>query len=272
MEVSKLYNGEVTLEFHGEGKRHDYIWREESADLPSSTQIAGIIDKPGLRYWYVNKALERASNAIKPGVSYDEVQLGKIFKKAKYGGADSRDDSADVGKLVHKWIENHVSALIAGGKGSIQMPKHAGAVRSIENFLNWEFQVKPKYIFSERRLLSKKTKCCGTLDIGALVDPFHLGLEKKPGKLYTWLPTITDVKTGKNVYPEYWLQLASYAMMLSEEQPKNWPFILQDTQRLIVNISQADGTIKTPVAKSDITEDTEIFLALRQIYRWKEGK
>jgi hypothetical protein len=270
MEKHELYNGEEVM--HYDDGPHKYWWTSnDNQDLPTSTQITGILDKPGLRYWYVNKALEHVEQGIKPGRSYDEIQLGKIFKKAKYGGADARDDSADVGKLVHKWCEQHIKALMLGSKHAPEMPKHTGVVRCIENFLNWEFQVKPEYVFSERRMISRKHEFAGTMDIGAYVDPFHLGLAKKQSTEDV-VPTVVDIKTGKNIYPESWLQLASYGLMLWEEQVDGFKEELEDIQRLIIHIPQATGGIKTPVAKSDITEDAATFIHMREVYRWKEGR
>jgi hypothetical protein len=269
MERSELYNGEVVLHFYGEDKRHDYVWNGDK--LPSSTQITGILSKPGLRYWYVNQAIARIGDAIQPGRSYDEVALEKIFNKAKYGGADSRDDAASIGRLVHAWVEDYIAAKISGSKYTQKLPMHTGARRSVENFLEWDDKVDPEYVFCERRMISREHEFAGTVDIVAYINPFHLGLAKRAdgdGKV----PTIVDLKTGKRVYPEYWLQLASYAYMLHEEKPEEFAHDLSDMQRLIINISQAKGTISTPVAESDITVDAETFLALRKVYRWKEGK
>jgi len=254
MEKHVLYNGEVEMDY--DDVDHKYYYN--SLDLPSSTTITGILDKPALRYWYVNQALDRLRSKIIPGRSYDEVQIENIFSKAKYSGNDARDKAASIGRLVHTWIEGYVKEQIINGIANVPpFPHHTGAVKSIESFLRWERENDPSYIFSERRMISQKHLFAGTLDIAALVD----------GK-----PYVIDIKTGKAVYPEYWLQTASYALMLSEEQPDGWSYSLEDTGRIILLIPQATGKLSVRKPKSDILADADTFVNLRNVYRWKESK
>jgi hypothetical protein len=253
MERHSLYNDEVVMHYYDDD--HKYVWNGEH--LPSSTQITGILDKPALRYWYVNQALERVKNKVSPGVAYDEVELSQILEKAKYGAKDSRDKSASIGRLVHGWIEDYITNQINDKGEKPPLPMHTGACNSIKSFLEWEEKADPQYIYNERRMLSRVHRFCGTLDIAALID----------GQ-----PTIVDIKTGKRVYPEHWLQTASYCLMLEEEQPNDWQYRLEDMDRIILLISQELGTMKPTRAKSDILADADVFTSLRYVYRWKEGK
>lgn len=254
MEKHELYDGSVVMEYYDDD--HKYIW--DGVDLPTSTQITGIIDKPALRYWYLNQALSKLQSQIKPGKAYDEIQLAKIFKGAKYSGTDARDNAANIGRLVHDWIESYVKAQLFGGKHvDVPFPLHTGARKSVEAFLRWEEKAKPDYVFSERRLLSKEHMFAGTLDIAAYID----------GK-----PFVVDIKTGKGVYPEYWLQTASYALMLAEESPSNFSHKLEDIQRMILLIPQATGKLKQHYEDSLIVADAETFIALRRVFLWKENR
>lgn len=266
MERHELYDRSVVMHYYDDD--HKYVW--DGQHLPSSTQITGILDKPALRYWYVNKALDRVESQLKPGTSINEVTIKNIIKKAKYGGTDARDNAANIGILVHDWVEGYINGQLAGGTERPPFPHHSGAKSSVESYLRWEDIVQPEYIFSERRMISKKYVFAGTLDIAALIDPFHLGKAKEKGEHK--LPTIVDIKTGKAIYPEYWLQTASYALMIAEEYPPEFRYEIEDIQRLIVLITQATGQLKQHEAKTDISEDAAIFLALRRVYQWKEGR
>ena len=92
MERHELYDGGVIMEYYDDD--HKYVW--DGVDLPTSTQITGIIDKPALRFWYLNQALTKLQAQIKPGKMYDEIQLAKIFKSARYSGTDARDNAANI--------------------------------------------------------------------------------------------------------------------------------------------------------------------------------
>ena len=269
MEKHSLYNGTEELIFYG-GDRHEYIVNGES--LPTSTKVTGLLDKPNLRYWYVNQAIQRVEKALRPGVSLDEVQIANILKSAKYGGNDARDEAAQIGRVAHSWCESHVRQLMGEIKKADPMPKHSGAVRACEKFLEWEYHVQPNYIFAERAMFSKQHRFAGTVDIVAYIDPFHLGLSKKSTKdTAAWLPTVVDIKTGSGIYPEYSLQLASYAALLSEERPIQFPEKLKNIQRLVINAPKTTKPLVTKLLDSDITEDYEVFLSLLKAYRWKNA-
>lgn len=252
MERHELYNGNVVMHYYDDD--HKYLYDGEQ--LPSSTTITGILSKPALRYWYINKALERVEARLTPGVALNEIEIQNLLKYAKYGGGDARDEAASVGRIVHDWIEQYVSSQIAGGHQRPPLPIHTGAQSSVESFLRWEEDAKPEYVFSERRMLSLEHRFCGTLDIACLLD----------GK-----PTVVDIKTGKAVYPEYWLQTASYCLMLAEEQPKGFAYPLDDMERLILLVTQATGKLKPVSPDSSVLDDAETFAALRKVYRWREG-
>lgn len=253
MERCELFNGEVVMHYYDDD--HNYVWN--GTELPSSTAISGILHKPGLRYWYINQALAKVQNKIQPNRVYDEIELAEIFDNAKYSGKEFKDRAANIGKLIHRWIEDYINGHMSGATVTPSMPSHTGARGAVENYMRWEDKVKPEYIFSERRMISRKHNFAGTMDIAALID----------GR-----PTVIDIKSGKRVYPEYWLQTASYACMLDEERPKGWDYDLEDTERLILILNQAEGTTKPQWAKSDILMDTDVFLALRTVYRWKYNK
>ena len=264
--MDKLYNGEVKLKHQKDGWKYTINGKGfTDVEFPSVTTVTGILDKPALRYWYVNQALARVSSAIRPGVSYDEVQLDKILNKAKYGGADTRDEAASVGKLAHKFIENYIERqIVDGNRDRTDIPIHTGARSAIEKFFSWEDEYEPVYIFSERKLASLKHVFCGTVDIVCLVG----------GRL-----CVADVKTSKGVYPEFWLQIAAYMNALMEERPSKMLGRRKDLkadnfQNCIIHLPKdPDKAMKAHWKEGqDLIGEWDAFLGLRSAYKWKEGK
>lgn len=252
MERHKLYDGKVTMQY--DDGPHTYT--VDGVIYPSVTKITGMLDKPALRHWYVNRSISYISEQIYPGVPYDEIQLKEIFKDAKYGGARARDHAATIGKDVHEWIEKHITHQIATGKKhDLPMPVHTGMQSSISKFLAWEEKTKPTYLMSEKRMVSIKHTFSGTVDI-VYIDE-------------TDCTVIADIKTGKNVYPEHHLQTGGYAVMLKEEMPET--FMAGNTMREIIHIPLV-GELKIKNPTHDINTDMEAFIALSKVYHWKETK
>jgi hypothetical protein len=75
----------------------------------------------------------------------------------------------------------------------------------IKTFVDWNNEMKPTYLLSERTVISKKYKYGGTLD----------AVVKIGEKTY-----LIDFKTSKAIYPSHRIQLASYKEALMEEKPK----------------------------------------------------
>jgi len=248
-EVSSLYDGKVTLALDG---KHRY-WRD-NVRIPSVTQCIGIIDKPALRYWFLNVAMDYIKRGLEPGVAYDEIQLGNLFKGAKTAHRGIANDAADIGKVVHNWIEEFAKSRIRGKKGKPKFPINPMARAAVDAFLEWDTENHVEYLFAERKMFSEEMQAAGTVDIVGKVN----------GEF-----AIIDIKTSKAVYPEYHLQTAAYAYMSEEEGLADVTDC--DIQRLIIHVPKDGSGFTVHEPKNSYTVDIEAFQACRNVYRWKEG-
>lgn len=238
--LHELYDGSVKLTF--DDFRHSYVL-ENGTKVPSVTSILSVIAKPALVSWAANQATDYIASQIKPGVSYDEVQLNNIFQAGRKAHTQRKQETADIGSLIHLWIKDFIM-----GKNP-ELPINDMMKQSINNFLEWKEKHNVKFILSEQPVYSKEYGYCGTLDFVASIDKqLFLG----------------DIKTSNAIYKEYLLQLAAYGIARSEEFP-NEDYKAQG----IIRISR-DGTFEFTTSE-DPNAAFDAFLAAKGIYDWQQS-
>lgn len=161
---------------------HTKYYNKHNMEVPSTTTILKVLNKPGLVHW---------ANS-----------LG--FKKASYNKELNR--TAAVGTLVHAYIEENMkSRLFRDLKKALNLDdKSANEVlTSYSAFKLWKKHNKHnlKIIESELQLVSNEYNYGGTIDFIAELE----------GEKY-----IIDFKTSSKVHPTMFLQLAAYAKMAKE--------------------------------------------------------
>jgi len=196
-EKYKLYNNEIELCF--DSTTHTYTVNGEI--VYGVTSIVGILNKPALIYWAVNKTIEKLNTTLKPGLVIDEVNKPVLLKEAKYAHREHLSGAGDVGSAIHLWLEKYLKSLIAK-QVPPELPVNKNIREGIETVLDWIKKYKMEFISSERKIFSKKYIYAGTLDAYALID----------GKR-----TIIDFKTSSDIYPEFFIQTAAYAQAIEEE-------------------------------------------------------
>lgn len=195
--TNKLYNNKVELKF--DEATHTYT--VDGKVVFGVTSIVGVLDKPALIYWGINKAIEFIQAAIKPGFVADEINLPPILEGAKTAHRKLSREAADIGTAVHKYLEDYLKAGIA--KETLPpLPVNPLIRKAVIAFLDWSKENNVKFIASERKIYSKKHEYAGTLDALAYVGD----------KL-----CVIDFKTSNGIYDDYWLQCAAYAEAVEEE-------------------------------------------------------
>jgi len=195
MEKIKLYNGTIELAF--EPNRHLYTANGEI--VYGVTGILGVINKPALIPWAVNTVITNLTDALKPGQSYDEIELSKMLNEAKNIYAKKRDDAGDVGTMIHAWIEKWINGE------NPDKPVNEMMAIAVDSFLKWVAENKVEFIHSERKIYSKQYKYAGTLDFLAKMDDKYF---------------VGDIKTSSGIYPEMFFQTAAYQNAYTEEFPE----------------------------------------------------
>jgi hypothetical protein len=197
----KLYNGEVTVIFND--SNHSY-WTESKElkkdgnpklkRLCGVTTYCGIVDKSqALIPWAVNTTVDYIRDRID---LLKEAKGNEILEMAR-GEADRQKDlSAEIGKAIHKWVEDHIN-----GKEP-EMPDDSRVLEGVNNFLEWKEKNKVKFLWTEKIVYSRSHEYVGTADTGIEIK----------GKKY-----LLDIKTGNAIYPEVKMQTAAYLKAEMEE-------------------------------------------------------
>jgi hypothetical protein len=159
-------------------KAHVIYKAQDGERLPGTTTIVGLLGKD-LTWW-----------AFKIG--QENPALSSI--------RDYTDDLARIGSLVHHYADCLLKGISPDTDDWTKKEIEAAAPAK-KKFEDWLGSNKVNVLFSERQLISEKYRYGGTIDIFAEVNGRR---------------ALIDLKTGKNIYREYWLQTAAYAELLKE--------------------------------------------------------
>lgn len=195
----------------------------------SVTAIISVLDKPALRYWF-GQQVYRAFSADETLSEKEALSAPwKVSGKAKERGST-------VHSIVEAWKQSkkHIKTVPEPFKG------YAKA------FYDWIADNKVEVLVNEKQVVSKLHGYAGTLDLIIKVN----GSKKA---------MIVDVKTGKGIYDEVWLQLSAYRKALSEEK---LIYSLCDIACLLL---KEDGTYQFAKGEDRFKE----FLACKTIWEWQ---
>ena len=228
IEKYTLYGGEVILTFNP--KTHIYTVDDEKNGLKgfrpdSVTGITGIADKSGaLMGWAVKMGAEFLEEQLKPGVALDEVQIKELISDMKRQHRIKKERAADVGTLVHDWIEQYIKASLGmPGFRKPDFPINEMMKNAVNAFFDWRDQTHLVFHRSEEKIYSRKYRYAGTLDLEADVEEDLC---------------IVDFKTSNGVWPEYKLQTAGYQQARQEETGKKY------THRWIIRFGKEDAALE----------------------------
>ena len=150
---------------------------KDGTKVPGVTTVIGAQlawNKGALMYW-----------------AWSQGRDGKDFRETK-------DAAADLGTLVHSWIE----AEMRGKPTPTIPPEHKEKAESaMLGFFEWQSAFKLESTGSEVRLVSEWHAFGGTIDYPCLLNGRRV---------------ILDLKTSKDVYPDHRIQLAAYGQLWEE--------------------------------------------------------
>jgi hypothetical protein len=202
-------------------KAHTRYKLKDGTIVPGASTICGLRAKPQLVKWANNLGLQGIDSS-------------------KY-----TDEKADVGTLAHYRIMCHLT------NQKEDLTEYSPLVISqsdncLLSFFEWEKKHEIKLVFSEKDFISEEMKFGGCIDILAYVDGI---LE------------LIDLKTGKAIYDNYFVQLAGYDMLLSEAGYKV-------INRRILNIPRAEDECFVEKIESDskMIIYKNIFKSLLNVY------
>jgi PD-(D/E)XK nuclease superfamily len=244
-----LYGATIRLDFNPKG--HSYTVTDLSThtvrEVPSVTQIIDVIGGSkvwGLKQWAANLASDYFRNAIRPGVSYDELQIEQIIERARKHFHTVSRGAKTIGQLAHEWIEAHLRARLYATP-ELSVPVNEQTRKAIQAASAWIAKhFRP--VTMEHRLYSREHDYAGTLDVVGEVD----------GQL-----AVVDWKTSKAIYDEMPLQAAAYAQAWSEMYDARVP------DRWVIRLDKETGDFE-PVQfpRETFRRDLNGFLAAKALH------
>ena len=188
--------------------------------VPGTTTISGLLDKSRFLVPWANK-------------------LG-------LQGIDSQsfvDEKAKSGTLAHAWASEQMGGPKPDLSAYTQYEIDA-AENSFIKWLGWRKAHDIEPILVEACLVSEKYQYGGQIDCYASID----------GRL-----ALIDNKTSKAIYPEHWLQVSGYAIILEELGYK-----VDEVRILQIGRDESEGFHEE--VKTDLSIQKSIFLHCREIY------
>lgn len=212
-----------------EDRRGGFYW-VDGKPFVSVTNALTIIDKPALRYWFGKE------------VYYAMVKEPTLSEQAALAAPYAKSDAAKSrGTTVHSIVEaykntkEHIASIPEDFRG------YAKA------FYNWVNDNDIEIMEHEKTVVSKDFGFAGTLDL--------LVKNRQSGKVF-----VIDVKTGKDIYPEAFLQLSAYEQALVENG--------LTPDHIAVLLLQQDGNYKFGEGVSCF----DVFLAVKKLWEWKNAE
>jgi hypothetical protein len=164
----------------------------EGMKLPSVTTVLGVINKPALVGWAAKVTAEKAASLLSDKEAHWERDLAGFAKAAAKAPGESKDGRAGHGKAIHERIEKLVKGELLFG--NIE-PVYAPGVRA---FIDWSEAAGIDWVAGEAEMMVYSR----SMGVGGQID--LIGTKPDGTRI------IADVKTGKAIYDEAWLQVCAY--------------------------------------------------------------
>lgn len=258
--ITPVYGGRATVTF--KTGNHVYtvqIPEKGITDLwqPSVTGIIRVLSKADVLVPWAIREMVKKTEAIlatlPAGTPLSSALVSAILKSAQETYREKRDEAADIGTLVHNYLEEellHRSKL--GPPPALPAEMNEDYLERVNNSIGAGLQFldthKIRLVQAEAPRWSPTHGFIGTGDAIAFVDDEL---------------TVLDYKTSKRLYSTVFLQLAAYQFAYEEEFPGQ-----KILKRLAINVGR-DGVLTTE-SRDNLTYTTDFacFLALLTAWRW----
>lgn len=197
----ELYDGRFKGRLYEGSHRYYGSW-DGGPFTPMSgvTTYCGIKDKSRpLGMWQQGMTLDFLMRLLADRVKIDhDKAVEAVIQHELY-----LEQSADIGKEIHAYIEAYINRKLKLTKEMPEMPNFPEATTGVSAFLDWEKAHKVKWIGTETQVASREYGYVGTLDLEAEIDGEH---------------GISDFKSSNGLYNSVRAQTAAYTMAVIEER------------------------------------------------------
>ena len=271
----KMYGGDVELKYYD--AKHQYF--VDGFYIDGVTSILGVVDKPMLVPWAAKEAVrhigyydkeiwtpdgyvsvpeeEQASGHRRMVAELERMktlnpdEYWRLLKEAKGEHMRKKEEAADIGTMVHAWIESYIKYTLGREIAPPNPPTLPKVKEGVAAFLEWVAANKIEFTLSEEKIYSRKHKYAGTLDFACRLNE----------KL-----TMGDIKTSNFYDPKMFWQVSAYQAARQEE------FVSEKYEEQVIVRCGKDGTLEVHKSKG-FKKDIKAFYACQVIYnRLKEIK
>jgi hypothetical protein len=239
---------------------HGRFYEVDGQLLPSVTHILSAIGKPALINWAANEERKLVTEAaaqlytdwsteIVPPQMPREAYVATLTARLGTVKAHQKalTKAGEIGSQIHHLIEWHLRTILGADAG----PKPIVGDKALWGFMAFEDFAKSchlKPVLIEKTVYSKTHGYAGTMDLLARVN----------GEL-----VLLDIKSGKSVYPEAFLQASAYSVAL-EEMGYSLP-----AKALIIRVPKVDTDPEFEIVQAPPARDLfPVFLAVKGLWAW----
>ena len=201
-----------------------HSYKVDGEKVPSVTKVIDACFPKHLTDWAVAEGADFFKASLEPYRLAPTEESGTFMLPAKvvthiYKGIQTAyksigREAAEIGTIVHNWIESAIDYKMNGGPAP-KVPKGTEIGNCIKAFKMWSKERKPEWLTSEQKIYYHDpggVHCyAGTVDATAIID----------GKL-----CVIDFKTSKKIYKPYHLQVAAYAHAISVQDNIDIPMAM----------------------------------------------
>ena len=213
-----------------------HSYKVDGEKVPSVTKVIDACFPKHLTDWAVAEGADFFKASLEPYRLAPTEDSGTFMLPARvvthiYKGIQTAyksigKDAAQIGTIVHDWIESAIKYKMNGGAAP-KTPKGDEVGSCIKAYKDWSRERKPKWLRTEQKIYYHDpggVNCyAGTVDAVAEVD----------GKL-----CVIDFKTSKKIYKPYHLQVAAYAQAISTQDQIDMPM------GMILRLDKETGTFQ----------------------------
>ncbi len=213
-----------------------HSYKVDGEKVPSVTKVIDACFPKHLTDWAVAEGADFFKASLEPYRLAPTEDSGTFMLPARvvthiYKGIQTAykaigKDAAQIGTIVHDWIESAIKYKMNGGAAP-KTPKGDEVGNCIKAYKDWSRERKPVWLQTEQKIYYHDpggVNCyAGTVDAIAEVD----------GKL-----CVIDFKTSKKIYKPYHLQVAAYAQAIAMQDQIDMPM------GMILRLDKETGTFQ----------------------------
>lgn len=249
---------------------HRYYFNGEGP-YPSVTTILEVMSKPALVTWKAKETARALYRGMSERGGVYELNEEEAIKWALKESDKARDTASSVGTSVHllaDMVSRSPEKPVTGFQVSEETIPYLEAFRGFLAFLEAQGG---RIVSSEKAVLSQNGYA-GTYDLLVQMECRDGSCEQFPSHMHLWL---LDVKTSKNLYPEYGLQLSGYRWadsIILPNDPRPYPMPeIHRTGVLHLRPEQYKEGWLLVEYPTTYTEDYLTFLGCLEVYKWRKA-